>query len=85
MDPLALTAVGIAAIASPIVAAIVGIGQVAVVWYGIQAMIAVSQVRAHPMWKIHGHSVGQVLGEHGLGWCCHGALRIVTGRRHRSR
>ena len=41
-----MTAVDIATIAQPIVAAIVGAGQIAVIWYGIRAMIAANDDRA---------------------------------------
>ncbi len=41
-----MTAVDIATIAQPVVAAVVGAGQIAVVWYGIRAMIAANDERA---------------------------------------
>ena len=41
-----MTAVEIAAIAQPLVAALVGAGQIAVVWYAIRAMIGANQDRA---------------------------------------
>ncbi len=41
-----MTAVDIATIAQPVVAAIVGAGQIAVIWYGIRAMIAANDDRA---------------------------------------
>ena len=40
-----MTAVEIATIAQPIVAAIVGFGQIAIVWYGIRAMILADPTR----------------------------------------
>ena len=41
-----MTAVEIATIAQPLVAALVGAGQIAVIWYGIRAMIGANQDRA---------------------------------------
>ena len=41
-----MSAVEIATIAQPLVAALVGAGQIAVIWYGIRAMIGANQDRA---------------------------------------
>lgn len=50
MVPMPLTAleiaVAIASIAAPLVAAFVGLGQIAVVWYGIRAMVAANNASA---------------------------------------
>ena len=41
-----MSATDIATIAQPLVAALVGAGQIAIVWYGIRAMIGANQDRA---------------------------------------